>query len=224
MDTENSPPARKVPANPKDLTKEEQKRLLECTANLFADSQEARDQAALSLVDFGAAGGMAVIRILGDPELSTHRKGMWALLHTLADLLSLDIPMQLEEDLVEATGNFLLVQEDNDEYVAWMAADVLANHATETPRGAVVDRVWEVFLRCLRSDHPVPQMAGIYGVGSMKHPDAVLTLLDFAGGFSHKAVEDYLESSVGRLRKDESPAVFEVPTLKVASKAPAKLN
>ena len=197
----------------KALSKEEQKKLLACTARLFADPDAEddgdRERAALDLVDFGPAGAVAVARLLGDPELRKHRKGMWALLHTLADLLSLDIPAETESTLVEAGVEFVLELDDNSHYVGWMAADALAQHCREDARPASVDAIFAGFQKALHGDHALRQLAGIYGLAALEHPDSISELVEAEGGMASKEAERYRKRTLERLRAGEPPEVFD---------------
>jgi hypothetical protein len=215
-----------TPKDPaKALSKEEQQKLLACTARLFADPDaEAdgdRERAALELVDFGPAGAVAVARLLGDAELRKHRKGMWALLHSLADLLSLDIPEETEATLVKAGIEFVLELDDNSQYVGWMAADALAQHCREDARPASVDAIFSGFQRALQGDHALRQLAGIYGLAAMEHPDSLTELVDVLGGMASDEAERYLARTLERLRGGEPPEVFdggaERPEVKVGA-------
>jgi hypothetical protein len=214
-----------TPKDPaKALSKEEQKKLLACTARLFADPEAEpdgdRERAALELVDFGPAGAVAVARLLGDAELRKHRKGMWALLHSLADLLSLDIPEETEATLVKAGVEFVLELDDNSQYVGWMAADALAQHCREDARPASVDAIFAGFQKALQGDHALRQMAGTYGLAAMEHPDSLSELVDATGGMASREAERYLARTLERLREGEPPEVFdggaERPEVKVA--------
>lgn len=214
-----------TPKDPtKALSKEEQKKLLSCTARLFADPDAAedgdRERAALELVDFGPAGAVAVARLLGDAELRKHRKGMWALLHSLADLLSLDIPAETEANLVAAGVEFVLTLDDNSQYVGWMAADALAQHCREDARPTSVDAIFAGFQRALQGDHALRQLAGIYGLAAMEHPDSLSELVQATEGLASREAEAYLARTLERLRAGEPPEVFdggaERPEVKVA--------
>lgn len=197
--------------DPKSLSKEDQRRLLECTQDLFGEDDGARERAALALVDFGAPGAMAAARILADRALCKHRKGVWALLHTVADLLSLEVPRQIEADLIAACVDFLVDLRDNEEYVGWMVADTLATHARESDAGPGVDQVHAGFLRALRSPHALPQLGAIYGLAAMAMPEARADLVEAEGALAAAAVEDYLARVLRRLEAGEPPEVFEDP-------------
>lgn len=203
-----------TPKDPaRSLSKDEQKKLLACTARIFSDPEGEddgeRERAALELIDFGPAGAVAVARLLGDRDLRQHRKGMWALLHTLADLLSLDIPAETEATLVEAGLEFLVELDDNAQYVGWMAADALAQHCRNDARPASVDAVFAGFQRLLQGDHALRQLAGIYGLAAMEHPDSLTELVDAIGGMASQEAERYLEKTVARLREGDPPEVFD---------------
>lgn len=196
--------------HPRQLDAAGRQRLLQLTADIFGDDDQAREKAALELVDLGPVGARAVAKVLQDADLRRHRKGMWALLHTLADMLCLEIPEDLERELVEAVQVLLATLEDNSEYVAWMAADALVtHHLSGGAREGVRDLITEGFRAGLSSAGSVPLQASVYGLVALGDPEAIPDLVEAEERLEAGPVREYLRASIELLRRGEPPERFE---------------
>lgn len=200
-----------APLEAKDLTESEKKRLLELSKQIFGEDDSERETACLALVDFGPVGAKTLIRFFEDPELRANRKAVWALLHTWSDLISLDVPVELEALMIRSVFRLLWILEDNREFVAWMAADGLATHGRQTRRPKVREFIYQGFHRNFADRSALGQMGAIYGLAALGEKEALPEILSLASETKGEAVDLYLEETVARLRQGSPPGLFEEP-------------
>lgn len=186
------------------------KELLELFEKILGEDVQARNQAATDLVDLGPDGAAALAKVLRDADVSAHREGMVALLHAWADFAGLEIPDAVQDDLVDAAIHFLRHLEDNRSGVAWMVADVLAQHVLEGKGPRVRARVETAFAEVLDAPAPAARMAGAYGLARLRTEDAEDRLERRELEEPDPRVLAYLAATRDRLARDEDPELLPV--------------
>lgn len=196
--------------HPRDLDPEVAARLVERMAAIFNEDPRVRDRAAIDLVDFGPPGAQALLRVLRDGELSENRAGLVALLHTLADFLSLEIPEDLQRELLEAGVSRLAQMEDDAEGATWTLADTIAEHGLSSRGERVRDKLVAALVRVLEAPHLGGRLGAVYALARLADPAGVKAMRDLSEVTADPDMLRYLRATLGRLDAGEEPEVFTV--------------
>lgn len=199
-----------APLHPRDLPPGESEKLVGLMQRIFGTDERAADAAAVDLVDFGPSGAQALLGVMADPEFRKQARGMWALLHALADFLSLEVPQDLQENLVAGAFDFLASLTHNRLGVAWLTADVLAHHLSDTRGPRMLDRLRAGFVACLAAPVPVVQKAAIYGLAAMGDQRSLEELFTAGARLTDPDALAYLARTRTRAEAGAEPEVFAV--------------